>query len=300
MGYDHVRQVAGVFSGAPANGPENYEEFSNWLGRGLRYQSTNFGMGTEAAPFSEAKNNSVSLYLNDEGWSKTHPEVVLCVSMPVVTGPTSLPADRRRKLLSSQPLDGHTVVAERALQAQVTRGVRTIVRLGSEPDIKFNPYSMVDVEEEFTAAWGRAATRWHKVGVKEIDLSGNGSWPQRWNRCQPAPGLYTIFGGNFYMGTKNATGFGSRQEVIARIKKTQAEAKRRGKRFSIPEWGVWGDRGITEVQALAFFKDLVKTLESFPTTGPGSLAYWNCFHQKRETSLDWFPKMKAAFKEYVA
>jgi hypothetical protein len=112
----------------------------------------------------------------------------------------------------------------------------------------------------------------------------------RWNLALPRPELYTNFGGDFYLSRGGLTGFGSAPEVLDRIQRTYDEALDRGKVFTIPEWGVWTDHGITQADALDFVQDLVALLSGMP-----SLLYWNHFYGKEDTSLKNFPAAEEAW-----
>jgi len=165
----------------------------------------------------------------------------------------------------------------------------TIVRLASESDINFTPYSLVDAEESWSRCWNYCALKANRFNLPCIDITWNGSGPQRWETVDLRSELYSSFGGDFYLANGKATGYGSAAEVLARIALTQAEAQERGKAFTISEWGIWSGRGITSTQAVDFVQALWDLLVTFPDTGPGALLYWNHFWGKTDVSLRGWP-----------
>jgi hypothetical protein len=299
----------GIFPGfGDINGLNFHERTENYLNRKL-YIADAY---TEGSTWANYRSTLYGLFQKNDGLFVNRKDV-----RPAVTVPPVVAGEGAPKFLVSQP-GGPEIIRQNFIdtingkndenfrllgQRLMESGQKNaIIRIASEADIAWNPYTFRSGNEDvFISAFRRVVTILRATPGNNflIDYMGNGSFASSYT--SPRTGKTTSYAEAAYPGDEYVDIIGidvyNRQpwsNVKAKLDFTLALAKKHGKPMSIPEWGLWVDETGDDVQ---FIQNMYDWMNATPKTGPGRLLYNIYFYNHVQANLDRAPNSKAKVKQ---
>ena len=287
-----IRVGQGLFDG------ESFVEMESALGRHI-------SLTVQFAGRRSQKDMNGSVFGLVAADSATMPEFAdrldLSITIPLGFGKANGKSSEGRAEIGSNlraVADGEFDVAyQRVAERLVDGGFGdAVIRLGHEFNGEWAPWSAINNEEAYIAAWRHVHEIFRSVSTEFLfDWTAmRPDWVERGRLAYPGDDVVDIIGLDVYWrvpvgGDAWETDRWNRQ-YLSVLSDHLSFAIERGKPVSYPEWGLSGGDAAGFVEAMhAWFSEL-------PAEGPGSLRYQAYFNSK-EFALDRFPASQTAFLE---
>ena len=296
----------------------------SWLGRPLTYYSVFAGKASPAMMVANTRKNVLDAALVQSVKGR----VKLCYQVPLAFGPANakkdgdIPAVRAQlqKTIDGAYDDDFRVTAQVLVDAGFGDA---IIRLGHEFSGRWYPWSAVENGASYAQAFRHVATIFRGVSPAfTFDFNGSNQGFGQWaEAAYPGDAYVDIIGVDVYDRAVPKTyynpqtkSWGDPQKAwdewfLPRLETAQQFALKKGKLFSIPEWGIEGvtDKASNGIEGRmtvggddpAFIHNLARWMNALPKSGPGSLAYHSYFWSNMATegphTLDKLPASAGAF-----
>lgn len=286
-----VRQRFGTYPGAGQYADAGFNRMAALLGRDINYADANMGIAT----WGDATSSTWGLF--EASWAafRARPDVTCCITIGLQV------KEGTRDLW--EVADGqHDNTYRTILERMATYGHGdAILRIGHEPGVGY-PWSLKafdgnTVQRDYYIDAFRHVTELARSISPDflIDYQGNGPW----NKIPAGMDWDAPTGDWGYPGDEWVDIIGvdvydkPTADTVARLEYNVDLARRHGKPWSIPEWGLWSEANGGNGDNPAF----IQTIYDFCLANADDLAYHCYFDGISESRLDQYPNSAALLKE---